>query len=326
MDRWARYEVERRFPVPIALAAWMGDLALVLTLRSAQRAFPLYCSKECQVTDWKRHKADCNSPYLKSTWKPAWLVESRPPSFVGNEVQVQSLFGLQGVYLWGNVPTIDCLNIARNEQGAAKTMGFDLSFAASGDIRNMVQTVNGLPVDYAGKCSITLLADDTNPQEAAEAAIHLVYSSLLTREIADHLQHSLVNILNDDNAFGESTFDLGIQGNVVLRLPNRDGVMMAPSRIDHLHRHLFPLRPTHRLSFLRNRKTGILAPFGADVTHFTEPNKLMFSPAGVWLAADSADPLSGWDAASVSSAGKEHGLDPGDIYGSLYSSTSTKNS
>ncbi|KAJ8695118.1 hypothetical protein PTI98_007733 [Pleurotus ostreatus] len=120
-----------------------------------------YCSKECQVTDWKRHKADCNSPYLKSTWKPAWLVESRPPSFVGNEVQVQSLFGLQGVYLWGNVPTIDCLNIARNEQGAAKTMGFDLSFAASGDIRNMVQTVNGLPVDYAGKCSIVL--NDKNP-------------------------------------------------------------------------------------------------------------------------------------------------------------------
>ncbi|KDQ26755.1 hypothetical protein PLEOSDRAFT_168906 [Pleurotus ostreatus PC15] len=162
MGRWARYEVERRFPVPIALAAWMGDLALVLALRSAQ------------------------SPYLKSTWKPAWLVESRPPSFVGNEVQVQSLFGLQGVYLWGNVPAIDCLNIARNEQGAAKTMDFDLCFAASGDIRNMVQTVNGLPVDYAGKCSIvlndknpiivarnmlilyTLLADDTNPQEAAD--------------------------------------------------------------------------------------------------------------------------------------------------------------
>lgn len=179
----------------------------------------------------------------------------------------------------------------------------------------MVQTVNGLPIDYAGKCNIilndknpiivarnmlilyTLLADDINPQEAAEAAIHLMYSSSLTREIADHLQHSLENILNNDNAFGGSTFDLSIQGNSRLTsvsnptivsflhtfmtavysrsaaTQSRDGVMMAPCRIDYLDRHLSLLKPTHRLSFLRNRKTGILAPFGADVTHFTEPNK-----------------------------------------------------
>ncbi|KAL4268876.1 MUB1/samB family protein [Pleurotus pulmonarius] len=317
-----------------------------------------YCSKDCQAVDWKRHKADCNSPYLKPTWKPAWIVESRLPACAGSDEQ--SLFGIQGVHLWGNVPAIDCLNIAKNEQGAAKTMDFDLCFAASGDIRNMVRTVNGLPIDYVGRCKIllndrnpvivarnililhTLLADDHTPQEAAEAAVHLMYSSFLSREIADHLQHSLMDILDNNDVFSRPMFELNIEGNGRLNsvshptvisfldtlvtvvysrsaaAQSRDGVMMAPSRIDYLDRHLSLLRPPHRLSFLRNRKTGILAPFGTDVAHFTEPNKLMFSPDGVWLAADSADPICGWDAVSVSSTGKEHGLDPGDIYGALF--------
>lgn len=53
---------------------------------------------------------------MESTWKPAWEVEKRKPSFIGNDdnASLMTSHG-QRKYLWGNVPAIDILNLKQNE-------------------------------------------------------------------------------------------------------------------------------------------------------------------------------------------------------------------
>ncbi|KAG8897138.1 hypothetical protein FRC01_011464, partial [Tulasnella sp. 417] len=116
------------------------------------------------------------------------------------------------------MPAFDALNLAMNEGAAAKDQDFALCFAggslllpdsgmglrrtifaASGDLRNVVKTINGLPSDYTGKCTVVvndfhplvairnivllrILLDSSGPSEetAAEVALHALYSSKLT--------------------------------------------------------------------------------------------------------------------------------------------------
>ena len=75
-----------------------------------------YCSIDCQHAHWPIHKSDCRSPLMESTWKPAWEVEKRKPSFIGNDdsASLMTSHG-QRKYLWGNVPAIDILNLKQNE-------------------------------------------------------------------------------------------------------------------------------------------------------------------------------------------------------------------
>lgn len=74
-----------------------------------------YCSKECQVAHWSIHKVDCKSPLRNPSWKPAWEVEQRAPTFLNgsDHKSVTSHGGKK--YLWGNVPAIDLLQLAKNE-------------------------------------------------------------------------------------------------------------------------------------------------------------------------------------------------------------------
>jgi hypothetical protein len=46
-------------------------------------------------------------------------------------------------------------------------------------------------------------------------------------------------------------------------------------------------------------------------------SSLLFSAGGEWLTLDNANPLQGWDIASVCASGRRHGIDPNDIYGCL---------
>lgn len=103
-----------------------------------------YCSKECHEAYWYRHKDDCKSALMKSGWIPGWHREGRNPTrnpidFNWKELQK---------YLWGNLPALDILNIKDNEGPDASTRDFDLLFAASGDPRNIIKTVVGLPFNY----------------------------------------------------------------------------------------------------------------------------------------------------------------------------------
>ncbi|KAG6834354.1 hypothetical protein H0H93_010251 [Arthromyces matolae] len=96
------------------------------------------------------------------------------------------------------IPAYDCLRISHNEtERASVNRDFKLCFAASGDIRNLIQTVNGLPAGYRGRCDILLNDTDSitvnkklvilyallgagpSIEESAEIALHLMYSSAL---------------------------------------------------------------------------------------------------------------------------------------------------
>lgn len=110
--------------------------------------------------------------------------------------------------------------------------------------------------------------------------------------------------------------------------------MLSPQRKDYRDRYMSGLKPSHRLGFSRFRDSGILAPFSLDTSDFTEPNRsvcqsrfrfqanliyrLSFSSKGHWLLRDSETPFSGWAVAAVKRSGHRHGVDPVDVYGSLF--------
>ncbi|EIM80807.1 uncharacterized protein STEHIDRAFT_135143 [Stereum hirsutum FP-91666 SS1] len=172
-----------------------------------------YCSKEHQTAHWKAHKRLCKDGMLSPSWKPAYIVENRLPSFMtmgASESPMGTPFG-GSKHVWGNIPAIDCLNLSRNEGSSAVDKDINLAFwysnsAASGDIRNLVQTVNGLPADYRGACNILLndrdihiftrnvlflailLDEYESIEEAAEMAVDLSYSMRLSSTTASRVQ------------------------------------------------------------------------------------------------------------------------------------------
>ncbi|KAG8925128.1 hypothetical protein FRC00_004311 [Tulasnella sp. 408] len=108
-------------------------------------------------------------------------------------------FGKAGNYLWGNMTAHEILNLPMNEGNKVKNQDLTLCFAASGDLRNVIKTLNSLPMDYSGRC--TLVINDFHPQIAirnvvllcmlldtsgpsaeltAEAVLHALYSASMT--------------------------------------------------------------------------------------------------------------------------------------------------
>ncbi|KAF8880174.1 hypothetical protein BD779DRAFT_1100219 [Infundibulicybe gibba] len=331
------------------------------TLACANCQLVKYCSKECQKSHWGRHKVDCKSPYILPSWRPGWVQQNRAPTFMtGSHGPVQTSFGTSAGYLWGNVPAIDFLNLAHNEKQAAIDQDFKLCFAASGDIRNLIKTVNGLPEGYRGKCEI-LLNDindivvnrnlvalfallDSGPsiEEAAELAIHLIYSCALTPRMETHLRRCIDKIYEDPgcDGFRNTSFNMRGKGKLTIR-QNAGGIdlvhtmlnstyplatavngmhktMLNSQRTDYVERFLCFLEPHHRLSAMRFRKSGVLAPFSLDLAHFTQPNRLLFAPDGSWMTHDNANPLFGWNVPDIYASGERAGAKPSDLYGCLF--------
>ncbi|ODM16214.1 hypothetical protein SI65_08213 [Aspergillus cristatus] len=122
---------------------------------------------------------------------PAWILESRTPSFIGSGIGEQ--FGAKK-YLWGNVPALDVLQLESNE-GEDQAGDLRILFAASGDLRNIVKTVARLPRSYSHSLEITINDRDfeivarniilllialvvEKVDEAVDCIIHLWYSAL----------------------------------------------------------------------------------------------------------------------------------------------------
>ena len=142
-----------------------------------------------------------------------------------NEANITStMFGYAGRYFWGNVGAMDCLQWASHEGADATDRDISLFFAgrqrflqasrhdstaisiASGDLRNVIKTVNGLPKDFQRTCKVfvndftdyisvrNLLflcmlcdADGPSPEETAEGVLHLWYSSSITKSQSEFL-------------------------------------------------------------------------------------------------------------------------------------------
>ncbi|KAE9989949.1 hypothetical protein EG327_002091 [Venturia inaequalis] len=112
-----------------------------------------YCSPSCQKAHWVEHKKDCKSPYMKSTWNPAWYMEGRAPNFASPGPSFVTFGGAK--YLWGNMPAIDVLALEQNE-GPDWANDLNLLFAATGDFRNVIKTVALLPEAYGKELTLTL--------------------------------------------------------------------------------------------------------------------------------------------------------------------------
>ncbi|KAJ7066814.1 hypothetical protein B0H15DRAFT_794317 [Mycena belliarum] len=313
-----------------------------------------YCGRECQMQHWTSHKKDCKHVYISPSWQPAWITEKRPPAFLTNDNGPNhTAFGTLGHYLWGNVPAINCLQVSRNEGQRAASMDLNLCFAG----KNLILTVNDLPDNYKGKCTIlcndingvvvnrnlvilyALLTPGADVADAAELAVHLMYSAGLTTQMADYLRNCTEAIYGTDGAHSGVW---GTRGTGKIRtlqyvsslqyalrmfhseytlsdaLASMRSVMWGPTRTDYRDRYIFSLEPSHRVSFSRFRTTGVLAPFAADVENFTEPNRLIFSAEGKWLTMDDANPLFGWDLGPVFECGARYGATRADSYGCLF--------
>lgn len=117
-------------------------------------------------------------------------------------------------YLCGNVPAIDLMQVASNEGGSFELkQDIALLFAASGDLRNIVKTLVGLPQAYAGSYSIVindknftvaarnamllLIALYFEPEIAAPLMLHLWYSAMLPDEMTKALQEVVLPCIVD---------------------------------------------------------------------------------------------------------------------------------
>ncbi|KAF8860575.1 hypothetical protein BDZ45DRAFT_619601 [Acephala macrosclerotiorum] len=300
-----------------------------------------YCSRECQLAHWQSHKIDCKSPLMKSTWNPRWVREKRQPTFV-NDGPPMSKHG-QLKYLWGNVPAIDILNLSKNEVSVAND--FSILFAASGDLRNVVKSVNGMAfsletrrdvvindidIDIVARNTILLLVAMNFPaEEAASMILHLWYSALVPQGLLDHLQNTIMPLIQDvctkireKPSFslqsktwrrGPTSLRLVLEKNEwnsilsYFKVPDslsadeaqKIRISTTLARMDHVDRALFRQQPAWRIGMMKFREDGILLPFGASRHSFNKPNPTFYHTTEDWPMMDSAEPLSGWSANDV---------------------------
>lgn len=172
---------------------------------------------------------------MKAEWKPDWATTGRTPAFVGDNGPSQVVFG-GNKYLWGNVPAIDVLQLAKNE-GRNYDQDVHLLFAgkisytasnlvvgtseplitistASGDLRNVIETVSSIPETF--QKSISMVLNDRDPEivirnailllisltaeeikEAVDCMIHIFYSAFLQKNHLDILQGKIRALVAD---------------------------------------------------------------------------------------------------------------------------------
>ncbi|KAL8690630.1 MAG: hypothetical protein Q9218_003964 [Villophora microphyllina] len=164
-------------------------------------------------------RLDCTSPIRQNTWKPAWVEEKRLPIFLGGGPE--PMFG-QAHYLWGVTPATDVLNLSPSEN---RNHGRDLNlcFAASGDLRDVIYSLNRLADYPTGTCTtivndynyflvarsvaFLLLAAALPPSEAAEIIIHIWYSARLTVHMVAALDKYVTKEIAEVNTYLQDRSD-----------------------------------------------------------------------------------------------------------------------
>ncbi|KAF5332121.1 hypothetical protein D9611_008183 [Ephemerocybe angulata] len=333
-------------------------------LACAQCSLVKYCSGRCQRQHWQKHRIECESSLNKADWQPHWIKENRVPYFYATTSRAESK-NTSSNGLWGRLPAYNILQLSYNE-GLAQAVYKDikLCFTAASDIRNLVETLNSLPKGYQGTCDVLLNEADTvsanrnlvilyilmtagpSIDEAAELAMHLMYSSRLTANMAAYLSRCVHMIYGDSARCGDMTFQrtfptrgrgklysaqpaMAIKRPVEMFLSRYElgramrrmkDTMFDGLKVDERHKLLSRLEPPHRLAHVYFWKTGVLAPFSLDLKPFTQPNRLAFTPQGSWLGkSEDLSPLHGWDIAKVQATGLRNGVDPtGDMFGCLF--------
>ncbi|KAF5335053.1 hypothetical protein D9758_016329 [Tetrapyrgos nigripes] len=126
------------------------------TKTCSQCRLVIYCSEACQLQHWKRHKLG-ELWTLFQDWRPRWLEEQRSPALIHDDQEAAQRDSGINRRLWGTMSAIDILNLEANEGLAASlSRNFALAFATSGDIRNVIRTVNAVPEGYEGTLDIVI--------------------------------------------------------------------------------------------------------------------------------------------------------------------------
>ncbi|KAG8913122.1 hypothetical protein FRC01_004727 [Tulasnella sp. 417] len=260
---------------------------------------------ECLNAHRKQHKKICSSPYASKDWIPTFERERRPAAWMTSDSAdpLPVSFGKAGNYLWGNIPAFDALNIAMNEGAAVKDQDLALCFAASGDLRNVIKTINGLPSDYTGKCTLIindfhplvtirstvvlciLLSSGSSEEAAAEVALHLLYSSKLTTA-----QDSFLQLWID------------LLENMEQKRPPLCTIFV----------------PDTALASRINGKPESFSPIGQPINSFSTANRLLYSEDGEWLLKDNASPAAAWSPLEVEAMRKRLNLPQEDYMGNLF--------
>ncbi|KAI9810023.1 MAG: hypothetical protein M1827_006721 [Pycnora praestabilis] len=232
-----------------------------------------YCSRECQKEHWGTHKADCKNPYADDKWCPRWVVQGRSPDFITSQGG-PAMFGTLK-YLWGNMPALDIMKIDRNE-GTAYNNDIGLCFAASGDIRNVILSVLGLPKGFRAHSDVfindkvfdivcrnfamLLIALQCSSNEAADIILHIWYSARISIKASRAI----------------STFVLPLAEAVVIKIKDKSPTTIFSKTWEFGTRSL-------RLSLLKKQWQALvpkLAALSAAVSPKTESNRraVMLAP------------------------------------------------
>ncbi|KAF2230331.1 hypothetical protein EV356DRAFT_345567 [Viridothelium virens] len=192
-----------------------------------------------------------------------------------------------------------------------------------------------------------LLAMFCDPDNVCEMILHIWYSASITSEMLRELRQKILPLIKDVLAKIEDesghdlfskTFKVGscsvrlilskeswqlmpayLLGAPELDAANaemaRNSIMFAPSRRHFRERALFNCPPAWRFGALHQRTNGVLLPFAASRSAFTEPNPTFFPRTIEWPMKDSSDPLFDWDCHLVQTG---CGNAKADVYGALY--------
>ncbi|XPS75438.1 hypothetical protein M3J07_007516 [Ascochyta lentis] len=210
--------------VPVRCANWSIDNICAAEGSFACKNCKLvaYCGGVCQKLHWPNHKKECRNPLKQSSWVPEWDRTDRAPAWATGEASryLHNPFG-SNKYLWGNVPAIDVLQMSLNE-GERHDRDIKLLFAASGDLRNVIKSLRGVPKSFNEHVDVTIndwefdvvarnvvmllyalasLNDATSScasyESIAEALIHLWYSAFIPSSLATSLKDRVGSLLED---------------------------------------------------------------------------------------------------------------------------------
>ncbi|CAG8470350.1 20392_t:CDS:2 [Cetraspora pellucida] len=265
-----------------------------------------YCSKECQKMHWKLHKITCKSDIASKDWKPDYIIEMRTPAFYAQSQPFISFNPLTTEYLWGNMPAIDIVNLASNELSNGKSCSdykvpFNLLFAASGDLNDVIASINGLPLDFNQPINICI-------NDHAERIVN--------KEDIFEFGKLQIRTHFDSETWICFAGMLSNQIDLQTAVDSRNNIMLNPARRDYRHRYMQCLTPGERICFDNFRHHGILLPFGALDAHHNVPNRFIIDRMFGWTMADNSDPLNGWNISEIAKV--KCGTANDDFYGKFF--------